>query len=955
MSEDLQKKAEAILRQARELPPEAVETFVAQSCGDDLRLRMEVEKTLPLPRAPKPSGRFQPPESRKEATEDLLGTKIGSIRLVERLGEGGMGTVFLGHDETLKRRVAVKCIRAEHALSEDMQARFLREARILSRLQHPNICQIHDYVEGEDTHFLVLEFIEGRTLEKAMAEGLDEDQKMAIGLQVADVLGISHSEGVIHRDLKPANIMLTPDGTVKILDFGIARSVGEEELHRMIGEVEVSVRQDPQSLFDREDLAVLRTLTGSVVGTPQYMSPEQAKGESSTPASDMFSFGLILQELFTGRPPYPGNLTPPQLLLAVLHGDTEPVEGLEPDLTRLIERLESPAPGARPSALDTSERLRAISDAPLLRRRRRWQMAAVAGLVLVAFFLAFQNFRIGEERDRANREAETARQTLDLLVSLFEVSDPGQSLGETVTAREILDRGATEVSGRVEDPSIRGRLLDTLGVIYQKLGLFEDARPLLEEALASRRQDLGDEDPGTAEVLDHLVMVAMGQGNLEEAVQLNDEALEIRRQALGPHHPKVAESLERSALMWAQQGRREEAEALYREVIDLREGALGPEDLSVASALVDLAFLLDEQGRLDEAETLHRRALTIRESQLGEEHHDVALILGGLGILHDRRGEYDQAREVYERAIRISQKVLGANHHQTATQKMNLASLLVRQGENGLAEPLYQEAREAFETIMNPNHVRLGEVYGNLGFFYTGLGRFEEAYESLERAQQIFAAAFGPEHPAVATCLAGLGKTLLDRRRFDEAEVLYGESLALFEKVLGPESPETNGPRFALAQILVERGTWEDAEAEMRRALASVEGIFGAEDHRVAVFRAGLAELERRRGRLDAADREADLAVQILEGSGGGEPHHRFQVYMTRADVSRDRGDGAEAETFYGRAGEVLEATYEAEHPGWIRIFEGRAVLERGAGRREAARAFERRAKDLAETFGVVL
>ncbi len=207
----------------------------------------------------------------------LLGTTIGRIRLIDRLGKGGMGEVFVGYDQTLDRRVAVKCVRVGDRPAK-IKGRFLQEARILSRLDHPNICQIYDFVESEDRDFLVMELVEGESLKQTAQGGLDDKAKLKIAQAVADVLVAAHAEGVVHRDLKPEHVMITAEGEVKVLDFGVAHSIVADD--DSDATVDLSSLETPRP-------PAYRTVIGSVVGTPSYMSPEQARGEPVTPASDV--------------------------------------------------------------------------------------------------------------------------------------------------------------------------------------------------------------------------------------------------------------------------------------------------------------------------------------------------------------------------------------------------------------------------------------------------------------------------------------------------------------------------------------------------------------------------------------------------------------------------------------------------------------------------------------------
>ena len=337
----------------------------------------------------------------KEPLLPVIGSRVGRIRIQSVLGRGGMGEVYVGYDDTLERQVALKSIRAGHRLRAGARARFLREAQVLSRLDHPNICKIHDFIEVEDRDYLVLELIRGRDLMEAIRDGLEPGKRLPIAREIGAALVAAHTEGIVHRDLKPENVMLTDSGEVKVLDFGLARpeSASDSDSEktspaRPSPTVQPSLDMDAETVQalpdeDQETLASDRTLTtaaeprqdtpssdvqtvlGTVLGTLTYMSPEQARGEQATTASDMYSFGLLLQTLFTGRGPYPRDARREEILRRAREADTLPVTGLEGDLTRLIESLKAAAPAARPTAVETVARLRWIADRP--RRRARWR------------------------------------------------------------------------------------------------------------------------------------------------------------------------------------------------------------------------------------------------------------------------------------------------------------------------------------------------------------------------------------------------------------------------------------------------------------------------------------------------------------------------------------------------------------------------------------------------------
>ncbi len=550
-----------------------------------------------------------------------------------------MGEVYAALDETLKRRVALKAIRNEHRLDAQAKARFLREAQILSQLDHPHACRVYDYIEGADSDWLVLELIEGENLRRAMDAGLKRAEKLRIAEQVAQVLVAVHAAGIVHRDLKPGNVMLGRGGEVKVLDFGLARSdfrepdlglepgTGESAVPRavlgLVQNAAATVAMDAtvaiaETLLDntkawvpdcpgearcsgtpaRNTPVEFRTEHGAVMGTPAWMSPEQARGELATPASDMYSFGLLLQELFTGRPPYEPGLDRQALFDKARRGETPAPVGLETDLATLILRLKSLAPSQRPTAFDALERLRWIHARPKRRARRLAVVLAGGVVVLAALKYTTDLARERTAAVAARTEADGRRSQAEGLI--------GFMLGDL--------RKKLEAVGRID-------ILDEVGVKAMDYFAAVPESSLSDEELLRR-----------STALYQIGTVRVAQGQLEAATRSFEESLSLAT-ALVSRDPndgnRIFEQAQSRFWVGYVQWRRRNLEAAldhFRTYLGLAERLVGLDprnadwQLELASANSNLGSVLQEQGDMEGALGRFRACLAIEQEGDGVKH-----------------------------------------------------------------------------------------------------------------------------------------------------------------------------------------------------------------------------------------------------------------------------------------------------------------------------------------------
>jgi len=904
----------------------------------------------------------------------MIGKSIGHIRIEEPIGRGGMGEVYRGYDDTLQRQVAVKAIAPTQHLTPERKARFLREARALSRLEHPNICKIYDFIESEGAGFLVLEFIEGRNLGQAIQEGIEKPDKLRIARDIAQVLAVAHGKGIVHRDLKPANIKLTPEGQVKVLDFGLARFLGPGPTAVSAGASETGPEKS-ESEFAGEDEAGAppapllagpmagRTITldtgskpspgtsdflsdsvpteqGAVMGTPRYMSPEQARGDHATPASDMYSFGLILQEIFTGRSSHEATDDPSTLLDWAKKGQTRPVTGLSSDLTTLINRLKSPIPTARPTAVEAVERLDRIRDKPKRRLRR-----AIVGGVAAVFVLAGVKYTIdlGRERRQAIQARDEATNVVKFLVNLFKVSDPGEARGNTITAREVLDKGAKEIGqGLEKQPLTKARMMDTIGTVYSKLGLYNQADPLVRGALDIREKTLGPKDLQVAESLLSLATLRKQQGQYQEAKGLFQRGLEIRSKALPAADPLIAEAQLGLGEIHFELTELAEAEALYKKSLEIREKALGPDHPDVAGSLMDLGWLYYNDSKFEEAERLYKRSLAILERAYGSDHPDVADNLASLAGLCLWLRRFEESESYYKRALAIREKVFGPEHPQVAAAYDSIGLLYYYQDRLPEARTYTEKALAIRRKALGEGHPDLARCYFTLGTIDHREGGFSEAERSYRQALDIIEKTYGPDSPELTTLLGNVADICLQQGRAGEAEALDRRALAIQEKAFGPGHLRVAHTLCTLGYVLVMSGRADEASEVFARSLAIAEKEAGAESFRAAEPLWGLARCGRLEGKREEALSYLGRAEALCEKGGEGDKVLWGLVLAERAwHLFHENKNLQDAEPRFKKALELMSTEIANSSLDVQEAAREYAALLRASGRAEEARALE--------------
>lgn len=713
-------------------------------------------------------------ETRSKPAGVSYPSNIGPYRIVGVLGQGGMGTVYEAAETgPVRRHVALKVVRAGFG-TDEIRARFDAERQALALMDHVGIAKVFQAGEtpAGDPYF-AMELVKGLPLmEYCDSRRLSTRERLEIFAAICHAVHHAHQKGVIHRDIKPTNILVAEQDGVpipKVIDFGIAKALGLR-------------------LTDH----TLHTAIGAPIGTVAYMSPEQAEssGMDVDTRSDIYSLGVVLYQLLVGSLPVEPSAqavhafiyrlasrttsaprpsvrytqlgvgqkmiaearkTDPENLSRALSGDLDWIvmKALEPERNRRYETAHSlsqdierylahkPVTARPPTASYRAGKF-------IRRHRAAVGAASVAAVALLvgAVFTTVSLVRATRAERVAAGEAAAAERVTDFLVELFSISDPGESRGNDITARELLDRGARRsITDLGNDPRLQGRMMHTIGTAYSSLGLYDIARDQLTAALTARERALGSSDPAVAETEIALGHAFASYGDLDSAEVHYQRALRIYERAPRGARDGRADALGALGSLRWQQARYREAETLYRSAIDI--STLSDDSADLAGHLSGLGMTYWSMQRLAEAEPLMLRSLALEEQRLGADHPKIASLLNNLGALTWSQGKYEDAAGLYERT------------------------------------------RVIFEKTLDPMHPNMASVLNNLGEAYWKLGRREEAEPLLRRALVIKEASLTTDNPTIATTLNALAGVLRDDGKMAEAEAGYRRALAIREKAYG--------------------------------------------------------------------------------------------------------------------------------------------------------------------------
>ncbi len=846
----------ALVDEAQQLPEEDRLPFLRQACATDSQLYESAVAELHS-RADSRQNWFGSASSEDDEELDaaqrpnLAGQRVGAYRLVRSLGEGGMGQVFLAEraDAQFKQQVAIKLVR-RGLLSRQILRRLRQERQILATLDHPNIARLFDGGTTDDgTPYIVMEYVDGEPIDiHCDRRGLSIEARLKLFQAVCSAVHRAHQNLIVHRDLKPSNILVTADGTPKLLDFGIAKWL--DDSGHMMHTMEVT----------QADIRVM---------TPGHASPEQVRGDLITTASDIYVLGVLLHELLCGFKPFSVrgmrlseleraicDDDPPSPSEAIgvaresAHSAIEQVAAqrattparlqrqLRGDLDNIVAMAMRKEPERRYPSV---EQLNADIDRlqrglPVIARPDSWSYRSSkfikrhgAALGLGAAFLALligfsvttlvQSKRVARERDVATKErtiaeAERARSEAvsEFLVESFTLADPARARGDRITAKEILDAGAQRIANKLRgQPELQATLMDTIGTVYLGLGQLDQAQPLIEQALSIRRATYGEDNLDVARSLFSLNRVYGERGDLAKAEQLARESLALARKHAGADSLQTALNLCQLGFIQHRQNDLAAAEQSFQRCLDIRIARLGKSHEMVADPLDNLAVIAMDRKDFETAERLTREALAIDEQARGADHPLYARHLQNLASVLQGKGDLQAAGPLYRQAIDRFDRVLGPNHHETIDAMSNYGRYLMKEGQ-------LDEAQKIFETMLardrevRPNHAYVGHDLESLGRVALRKRDYVTAERHLREAMEIYRKTLPPGHGYIATTLTRLGRTLLELQRLKEAGTTLDRAIETWAVSYGKDSSGYAAASALRGRVWARLGNTPEAE-----------------------------------------------------------------------------------------------------------------------------------------------
>ncbi len=793
-------KIKEIFSNALQLKGDERESYMQQACGSDEDLYREVRSLIEADQQAsildRPLDRFT--REIFDSTREP-GEIIGRYKILKELGEGGMGSVYLAEraDGQFEQNVAIKILKSGFH-TEDQLKRFIAERQILATLNHEHIARLYDGgVTDNGQPWFAMELIEGSPIDEYCRKHQPNlKERLSLFMEVCDAVQYAHRKLIVHGDIKPSNILVTDSGQVKLVDFGISK-----------------ILKSGEDLGDDNE----KSVSQFIPVTPAYASPEQLQGGQITTSSDIYQLGLVLYELITGRGPFQLDELTHQEIKQVICNTSPPAAGdilsenekrdelekwpvkardVRGDLDAILMKAIDPEPDQRYHSAEqiVADIQRHFQKQPVIARDQTWtyqlnrffarhktgtaSIAAVLTLLVVyAISVTSHSKQTEEALEQARLEAEKSEQIANFMMGMFEAGDPYENLGDTVTARVLLDRGIQYAEELDSQPTVQARMFNVVGRVHRELGEYEKAYPLLKKSLLLKKEHQPSEEIAIADSYYRLGTVMHHMGEYRESNEYFENALDIYGK-----HPKH-ESAEYASSLFAHANVRnvhrdpETALKLHKQAYEMRRKLFGEYHADVAASSRSLGFTYHLLEQPDTADHFLKESYDIYHEIYDPHHPSIAELLTVYARVVERNGDSQRAIEMLKDAVEIRSRAFGEFHTKTGTSQKALADLYRNNGNFETAEEIYLDLLWAIENRLGGNNPLYRPVVQALGKLYLETDRFEEAEPRLRQTVNLLESVLNESHPRVLSARRDLAGCLIELFRLDEANELLAENL----------------------------------------------------------------------------------------------------------------------------------------------------------------------------------
>ncbi len=943
ISSEKWKQIEALLDEALDLPAAERTMFLEEASQDDAALRkllMEfwhaggkaetfLEGNVPADvvqviQQLSEEDAYGPPPTR--------GMRFGEYRLEEEVGRGGMSVVYraVRADGQFDHTVAVKILKRGMD-TDQLVRRFMAERQILAGLQHANIARLLDGGATDDGRpYLIMEFVQGVPITDYCDNAkLDIHSRLDLFKKVAEAVAFAHRNLIVHRDLKPSNILVTDDGEVKLLDFGIAKVLSE----------------------DVDETLLALTMQGGRVMTPEYAAPEQIFGEPITTATDVYAMGVLLYELLCGQLPIRfeirqfsaiekamrthkvslpsaslrqksriNNATVEDIASARSTTGVMLTQHVEGDLDMIVQMALRKEPERRyPSMaalIDEIDRyqagqpVKARPDTMGYRMRKfygRYKAAvlsaSLAVLLLVVSLIgtlwqarvAREQTRVAsEERDIAQREAIKSARITAFLVDVFESTDPDNALGDTLSAYDILERGAQRIEGELGgEPALQSELMAVFGRMYQRMGVYGRAEDWVRQAQTRRATSDAPDVAGNLNDQALLASILQDQGRYNEAESLLVDVLAMSYNLDDiTISTAYAQAQDQLGTVLLDRGKYDEAKSMYLEALNTLVDVHGEGHVSIAPVYTHLGDVVGLLSDFELAQTYFAQALTIYREHPDGNVDNLAGVLHSLSEVLRNKGEFEQAEQLGKEGLAMRETLFGKAHPLVVQGMNQVGNVLTEMGKNAEAEAMYREALDIQRNALGEKHPFTIELLGNLGGNYIRIGDLKQAVMYLKEALVLREEVLGEDHPTVAIALSNLGVALGSLGNYEEAEVIHRRSLVLAKRHFGERHPGVASCASNLANVLYKLERYEEALPYADLAIDIDSEKLDANHRFVAISMSIKGQILFEMGRVAQGQEFLEEAIRVFAQSSLPEDHHtrvRPQIALGKLHLSQGR------------------------------------------------------------------